>query len=91
VPADVLDRYEDFKVCTLTKVTIARHVELCVLYMALMHKFQKEGNRKGGAQFDVERTFANLDLFRRIILRYDAKIVHFKSFHFLAGCYLVGK
>jgi len=45
----------------------------------------------GTVRYVVERTFANLDLFRRIILRYDAKIVHFKSFHFLAGCYLVGK
>jgi len=35
-------------------------------------------------RWKVERTFANIDLHRRVILRYDTHIHAFKSFHFLA-------
>jgi len=37
----------------------------------------------------VEHTFSWLDKFRRIILRYDAKIIHLRSFHYLAMLQIV--
>ena len=45
----------------------------------------KRGNRDSAKQrYVVERTFGILDQFRRIKLRYEAKIHTFKSFHFVA-------
>ena len=38
----------------------------------------------------VEHCFGWLDKFRRIILRYDGLVCHFRSFNFLAACHLVG-
>lgn len=38
----------------------------------------------------VEHTFSWLDKYRRIILRYDAHVHSFKSFHYLASLHLLG-
>ena len=38
----------------------------------------------------VEHAFSWLDKFRRIILRYDGLVCHFRSFHCLAACHLIG-
>ena len=37
----------------------------------------------------VEHTFSWLDKYRRIILRYDGLVCHFRSFHYLAALQLV--
>jgi transposase len=37
----------------------------------------------------VEHVFSWLDKYRRIILRYDGLVCHFRSFHFLAALNLV--
>jgi putative transposase len=37
----------------------------------------------------VEHTFSWFDKFRRIIMRYDGRVKHFRSFHFIASVYLV--
>lgn len=62
----------------------------CVRH-GLMPSIPKRGQKEGWGpvRYVVERTFGCIDLFRRIILRYDAKITHFKSFHFIAGAYLL--
>ena len=38
----------------------------------------------GGIRSAIEVCFGRMDQYRRIIMRYDAKICHFKSFHYLA-------
>ena len=38
----------------------------------------------GGIRVAVERCFGRIDKFRRCLMRFDSKICHFKSFHFLA-------
>lgn len=38
----------------------------------------------------VEHVFSWLDKFRRIILRYDGLVCHFRSFHCLAACHIIG-
>jgi transposase len=38
----------------------------------------------------VEHTFGWLDKYRRIILRYDAHVHSFRSFHYLASTHLLG-
>ena len=43
----------------------------------------------GGVRARVEVCFGRLDQYRRIIMRYDAKICHFKSFHYFASACLV--
>ena len=39
----------------------------------------------------VEYTFAWLDKFRRIIMRYDGLVKHFRSFHCLASIHIIAK
>jgi len=39
----------------------------------------------------VEHTFSWLDKFRRILVRYDGLVTHFRSFHFLAGIHIINK
>ena len=41
-------------------------------------------------RYVVEQTFGILDQFRRIRVRYDALISHFKSFHYLAMIQIIG-
>ena len=43
----------------------------------------------GARRYIVETVFARLDKFRRVILRYDAKMHSFRSFHSLACCSLI--
>lgn len=50
------------------------------------HNTTPGDNRK---RIVVEHTFSWLDKFRRIILRYDAKVSHLRSFHYLAAFQLV--
>ena len=45
----------------------------------------------GGVRIAVEVCFGHIDKFRRCILRYDASIAHFKSFHYLACSFLVAR
>ena len=47
----------------------------------------KSDNRK---RIVVEHCFAWLDKFRRIIMRYDGFVCHFRSFHFLAASHITG-
>lgn len=49
--------------------------------------YAKEDNRK---RVVVENLFSWLDKYRRIIMRYDGLVCHFRSFHALAACHLVG-
>ena len=39
----------------------------------------------------VEHTFAWLDKFRRILMRFDGKVAHLRSWHYLAGCQLISR
>lgn len=49
--------------------------------------YAKDDNRK---RVVVENLFAWLDKYRRIIMRYDGLVCHFRSFHALAACHLLG-
>ena len=51
------------------------------------HTTSKEDNR---IRLAVEHTFSWLDKYRRIILRYDAHVHSFRSFHYLASSHLLG-
>ena len=41
-------------------------------------------------RYVIEQTFGILDQFRRIRVRYESLLCHFKSFHFLAMIHIVG-
>ena len=49
---------------------------------------RRSADRLGSVRYVIETTFGRLDRFRRIIMRYDATIHAFKSFHSLACCCL---
>lgn len=57
---------------------------------AIAHGLELHLTTRGAARslhtvrWKVERTFAHVDLHRRVIMRYDVRIHTFKSFHFLA-------
>ena len=63
----------------------------------LRHKLQNKVSKKNSSpnkvdnrtRIVVEHCFAWLDKFRRIILRYDGLVCHFRSFHYLAVCHIL--
>ena len=77
------DRIYDSTYCS---DTIRRH--------KLNNKVSKKRNTSDKAtnriRIVVEHCFGWLDKYRRIILRYDGLICHFRSFHYLAACCITG-
>jgi transposase len=59
-----------------------------VLGLVPMIPKRRTPDRLGSLRYVIETTFGRLDRFRRIIMRYDATIHAFKSFHSLACCCL---
>jgi transposase len=53
-------------------------------------KKQITSRKENRVRIVVEHTFGWLDKYRRIILRYDAHVHSFRSFHYLASTHLVG-
>ena len=53
-------------------------------------KRQPTSKKDNRVRIVVEHTFSWLDKYRRIILRYDAHVHTFKSFHYLASTHLLG-
>ncbi len=54
---------------------------------SIPHRRTRDIDRR---RYAVEQTFGILDQFRRIRVRYEALISHFKSFHYLALIHIIG-
>jgi transposase len=74
------DKGYDSRDCRLTCATFG-------LRASISQRRTREGDKR---RYVVEQTFGILDQFRRIRVRYDALISHFKSFHYLAMIHIIG-
>jgi transposase len=74
------DKGYDSRDCRLTCATFG-------LRASIPQRRTRESDKR---RYVVEQTFGILDQFRRIRVRYDALISHFKSFHYLAMIHIIG-